>query len=235
MSLTEKFTSFEQFEQHFTQMLTQMIKVNRYVYFILVHPEMFPDPVEMLRGYYNDPSTERIEAIKNEVRSAYFRWVQASSTVEIPETDLPTAATVDVALESLMIGNNNPASEMIPMYVFPWPRTKFQAKFYDDIFPANVRHYLTVLQNSGHLVFKKTHTIVYHYPFETTVTDHIMEDDAVQLLSKMNVGEVLADLQAAVAFYRGHYEQAVADRKSLEEVIDGLSQQVTNQSLTRWY
>lgn len=235
MTLTEKFTSLEQFQEHFVQILSQTIKVNKYIYFMLRYPEMFEDTNDILRSYYNDPSAESRAAIERDVRLAYRQRVQNAAIAPIAEEDQPSDYDIDLSIDSLMYDTSSPPIALTPMYLYPWPKAKFQQRFYADVFPANVRHYFATLQASNHLTFKKSYTLITCHELDENLVASLLKDDGLTVLSKLNINEVLNDLYETIDFYKGHYEKALADNCELQNMIDGLSQHITQQSLTRWY
>ena len=231
MTIIEKFTSFDQFNEHYRSIMNDLLPVDEHIYYLLFQSKQFLplDVSDVLRDYYRNPSPAEYNIIVQLCRTTYLRSVQQYGEDPIVRTD----EEIDASLGFMMNGDDVHASAY-PMYVFPWPRAKFIQKFYGNVFPSAVRDYTQLLSESGHFLFKKTFTMVRDMPFSDQLREQLLTD-SMALVRQVDFSQIFSDLQENLEFYREQYLRAQQQVHELQRTIDQMSEQVQTQSLTRWY
>lgn len=232
MKIIEKFTSFNEFNIHFRNIFDQMLPMNEHLYYILFHPKYFEHQytTQLIRDYYANGDLDLHQEIVDLCRDGYIRAVHENSGVLLSTGAIEQ---IDELLKLIMNGDNL-VSDPYRTYLFPWTRSKFIEKFYTNIFPSYVREYLSILTESGHILFKKTFTMVTDMPFSDEIQRRLMNDQVSHVL-QIDFTQVVSDLNDNVDFYRRCYEGSERRVRELEKVIEQMSERINAQSLTRWY
>lgn len=228
--LNEKFTTCDDLSHHLNNVSKKMFRVQRYISFMLNYSYTYAsDPILLLREFYNDRSEQLRDQLVDLTRAAHVDFVRRNNNgVDYN----PTVEETDEALEMLLSLDGD--NYLTNAYIYPWPRAKFQAQFFNDIFPSNARTYLNVLSDRGYLWFKKTYTLYIEKELEDDMVP-LLFSDPISVASSLDLGQIIDDLQANVAFYKQHYIQLQNENAELRKTIDQISTEITSQSLTRWY
>lgn len=230
--LTEKFTTCDDLADRLTKSTKDMLRVNKYISFMLTHASYFDtDMFSLLRGYHSEQSDELREQMVQTTVAAYRRFLEHNN----PGQDLTTLDNQQITngLDQLYLNQMDDES-VYPVYLYPYPRAKFQATFFGDIFPANARTYLSVLSDHGYLWFKKSYTVY----IQKELTDNLVPllfNDPVDAVASLDIGQIISDLQANVAFYKQHYIELQQENVEMRRTIDQMSTEINSQALTRWY
>lgn len=229
MTPIEKFETIDQFTQFYRSVHDQLIPVDPFIYYMLHRSNRFGDlnPIDTLREHYAAPSDASMVEIKNLTRTAFLQ----SQEIPMP---LPTSIEdIDDNLRLLRVNDPLDFSNH-SLYLYPWPSARFTTTFFSELLPSYTRHYCAALTNAGFLRFKKSYTIVVDRPIPADFEAQLFHDD-LSLLQQIDFTQVLVDLQDNLQMYRKWYSDLHQDNLALHQVIDTMSQQVTNQTLTRWY
>ncbi len=231
MKILEKFASFNEFNEHFRSTFKDMLPMDPYFYYMLFHSKLFEplDVMDVLRDHYRWPSDEGRDTIAELCRRAHLASISQHHGQQITKTD----EELDYSL-AMMMQNDEPSSTPYPAYVFPWPRAKFIQKFYSNVFPSVARDCTNALTASGHIVFKKSFTIVTDMPFTDQLQQQVINDSLGQV-ADIDFSRIIHDLLDNMQYYRQQYISAQSTITDLQRTIDQMSEQVQAQSLARWY
>lgn len=228
--LTEKFTTCDDLTARLNTATNDMLRVNKYISFMLIYSSYFDDDTTtLLRTYHANQSDELREQLVHITCAAYVRYLQHHNPGIIIES--PVSEQIIESLEELYQNN---AEQAYPVYIYPYPRAKFQAQFFGDIFPANTRTYLSVLSDRGYLYFKKSYTLYIQKELEDDMVP-LLFNDPTSVVSSLDLGQIISDLESNVTFYKQHYIDMQVENQQLRKTIDQLSTEISSQSLTRWY
>lgn len=231
MTTMEKFETFEDFETHFRANLPQMIKMNEFIFFCLFYSKYFNSgsALDIVRDYYQEPTVYMRNIVKSSVRTAYCSLVNNNSAIAV---QTPSNEELDQSIKSL----HSPAGTVPEHaeYVFPYTLTRFKATFYKDLLESYADHYIDILSESGHLIIKKSFVMVVDKPFNDDIKKTLMLDWREDARS-LNLNQLIQNLDSRAGFYENLYRKALNENRQLQNVIDSMSQQISNQSLTRWY
>lgn len=233
MQITEDFKSLEDFKNFHKDIMSKLIKVDEYIYFALMYSNHYAggDPLEDIRDAYESNSEELINLFRIKVCSAYVSFVTGNN-FELA-ADITEDAIKD-GLVGLMHGDTIPVVEVYDTYLFPYSRVKFVSEFFDNIVPVSARNYINLLIDNSFISFKKSYALLWDMPYTDNFASKFKDLD-FNSYKNLDVNQIIKDLYETINFYKNECATLKADNENLYKVIDQLSQQVTNQTLTRWY
>lgn len=233
MQIIEEFKSLEDFKTFHKAIMNQLIKVDEYIYFALMYSNHYAggDPLEDIRDAYESNSEQLINLFRIKVSSAYVSFVTGNNF------DLAADITEDQikdGLIGLMHGDTIPVVDNYDTYLFPYSRIKFASEFFDNVAPVSSRNYINLLTENGFISFKKSYTLLWDIPYTENFVSKFNEID-YNGYKNLDINQIIKDLYETINFYKTQCGVLKTENQDLYKVIDQLSQQVTNQTLTRWY
>lgn len=233
MNVTEDFKSIGDFKSFHKNIMDSCIKVDEYIHFAIAYSNHYPggDPIQDIRDAYENNTEPLINLFRIKVCSAYLTFVTGNNF------DLATNFTEDAiknGLISLLTGDEPGTLAMYDTYIYPYSRVKFTSEFFNNISPLYSKRYQNLLANNSYVSFKKSYTLMWDIPYsETFITQ--FESVSNTSYKDLDINQIIKDLYDTINFYKDQYSELEEENKNLTKLIDSLSQQVTNQSLTRWY